>query len=425
MTFEEFKDFLQAVVLCSRASVELLGNLLKVNLEGYPNKTFVLSEQEYNEYINERQKNIAKNDFELLTGNHYEVLLKSNTRHFHYEEIEDYEDKNNNISYKYGTLSPVFIIHLINLDMDIRMWRDIMRPSYYAMFHRVEDYFPNDENSIMDLLSKVLFKNYYSLQIDTGTTLTLAKLQSYMYSFVYTYMYNMQTSLYPCFDIQTLLPQRNHSYRDREMVKFDYPKKIYNQELIAYYNEAIDSSILSHKYLSFYHILEYYYERIFSEDQIKKAREIIMDVAFSYKRDKDVVKLIKGIQAKTSDKEFAVNEKTALKLLIQKHIKQEALKEKLTERYGDEYIDLLNKKVGFSDGNAIIFSVSEENQYVDSLMNRIYKTRNSIVHSKESFFDEKKNNKYQWGKDDKELLVEIDLIQVVAEIVINETSKDL
>ena len=202
------------------------------------------------------------------------------------------------------------------------------------------------------------------------------------------------------------------------------PKKLYNPELVSYYNEAISSTILPHKYLSFYHILEYFYERIFSEDQIIKAREIITDVSFSYKRDKDIAKLIKGIQQKIVDNDITVNEKNALSLLIQKHINQNDLKAKLIERYGDNYLSLLIKNVSFSDGNAIIFS-NDESQFIKSLTNRIYKTRNSIVHSKESFVEEKKNNKYKRIKDDKELLQEIALIQVLAEIMINEDSKPI
>ena len=85
----------------------------------------------------------------------------------------------------------------------------------------------------------------------------------------------------------------------------------------------------------------------------------------------------------------------------------------------------LKRKVEFSDGNIIIFSNEDEKQYIDSLTNRIYKTRNAIVHSKESFTEGKKNNKYQPIKDDKELFTEIELIQVIAEIIINEDAKEI
>ena len=84
----------------------------------------------------------------------------------------------------------------------------------------------------------------------------------------------------------------------------------------------------------------------------------------------------------------------------------------------------LNNKVSFSDGNPIIFS-NDESQFVTSLKERIYKTRNAIVHSKESFVDEKKNNKYKRLRDEMELIQETRLIQVMAEIMINEDSKQI
>ena len=243
-----------------------------------------------------------------------------------------------------------------------------------------------------------------------------------MYAYVYTYMFNMQTSIYPCFDIESLFPQRRML---RGNGGFDHPKKIYNQELIAYYNEAISSTALSHKYLSFYHILEYFYENIFMEDQISIARGIITDVGFSYKRKKDIVKLIGNIQLKAIDNDIAINEKVALSLLIQKHIPQDLLKERLIDRYGQDFLEKLKHKVDFSKGNDIIFSDVDSKQYIDSLTGRIYKTRNAIVHSKESFTDDKKNNKYRPVKDDNELLSEIALIQVIAEIVINDYATEI
>ena len=161
------------------------------------------------------------------------------------------------------------------------------------------------------------------------------------------------------------------------------------------------------------------------EDQISIARGIITDVGFSYKRKKDIVKLISNIQLKAIDNDIAINEKVALSLLIQKHIPQDLLKERLIDRYGQDFLEKLKHKVDFSKGNDIIFSDVDSKQYIDSLTGRIYKTRNAIVHSKESFTDDKKNNKYRPVKDDNELLSEIALIQVIAEIVINDYATEI
>lgn len=146
---------------------------------------------------------------------------------------------------------------------------------------------------------------------------------------------------------------------------------------------------------------------------------------FRTKEKKDIVKLISNIQLKAIDNDIAINEKVALSLLIQKHIPQDLLKERLIDRYGQDFLEKLKHKVDFSKGNDIIFSDVDSKQYIDSLTGRIYKTRNAIVHSKESFTDDKKNNKYRPVKDDNELLSEIALIQVIAEIVINDYATEI
>ena len=232
----------------------------------------------------------------------------------------------------------------------------------YVSYRRTEDV---KSTNILDLITELALR-YYSLKITTSSTTSLERFKSYALSYTYTFMYNRQVPMHLYSDVQTSSRLSIKNTRDMD---FDSPKKLYNPELVSYYNEAISSTILPHKYLSFYHILEYFYERIFSEDQIIKAREIITDVSFSYKRDKDIAKLIKGIQQKIVDNDITVNEKNALSLLIQKHINQNDLKAKLIERYGDNYLSLLIKNVSFSDGNAIIFS-NDESQFIKSLTSR-------------------------------------------------------
>ena len=360
---------------------------------------------------------------EIYRDNYYEVLLQSDSYRYMSEyDCKEYSDEVNKIKYYHGEISENLVFWML-CNGNTEMLTSLFRQSRNIILkHRVNELFQEQENSLLVLISKFILRRYNSLIIAFEGKITLSKAQSYMYAYVYTYMYNRQTSIYPCFELNSLFPQRIILRRNGD---FDYPKKIYNQELISYYNEAISSSILSHKYLSFYHILEYFYENIFIEDQISKAKEIISDVGFSYKRKTDIARLIKNIQSKAIDKDVAINEKTALSLLIQKHIKQEQLKERLIERYEQDFLEELKRKVEFSDGNIIIFSNEDEKQYIDSLTNRIYKTRNAIVHSKESFTEGKKNNKYQPIKDDKELFTEIELIQVIAEIIINEDAKEI
>lgn len=421
MTFDEFANKIRNIF--QKWDMSVVDDTLKLSRPDTENIIFVFSKEHFNQLYAETAVNASDKSLELCIDNcYYEVLLQSDSIRYGIDnEVKEYRDDVNKIKYVQGAVSEKFAFWLL-YNGDVEVLSALIKRARIAFYVMMSDVSQDGENSLLDLISKCILRRYNSLIIESENKMNLNKAQSYMYAYVYTYMFNMQTSIYPCFDIESLFPQRRMSRRNGD---FDHPKKIYNQELITYYNEAISSAVLSHKYLSFYHILEYFYEDIFMEDQISKAREIITDVGFSYKRKKDIVKLINNIHSKAIDKDVAINEKSALSLLIHKHIPQGLLKDRLIDRYGNEFLDKLKHKVEFSDGNVIIFSEADKKQYVESLTNRIYKTRNAIVHSKASFTEGKKNNKYQPIRDDEELFPEIALIQVMAEIIINDNAYEM
>lgn len=419
MTFGEFANKIRNIF--QNWDMSVVDDTLKLSRPEAESKLFVLSEEQFNRLYAETIANTSDKSLELHIDNcYYEVLLQSDSIRYGIDnERKEYRDDVNKVKYTHGVISENLAFWLL-YNGDIEILTALIKRARLAFSLR--DIFQDGDNLLLDLISKCVLRRYNSLVIESENKMSLNKAQSYMYAYVYTYMFNRQTSIYPCFDIESLFPQRRMLRGNGD---FDHPKKTYNQELIAYYNEAISSTALSHKYLSFYHILEYFYENIFMEDQISIARKIITDVGFSHKRKKDIVKLINNIQSKAIDNDIAINEKVALSLLIQKHIPQVQLKERLIERYGLDFLEVLKRKVNFSNGNDITFSNAEPNQYINSLTGRIYKTRNAIVHSKESFTDDKKNNKYHPIKDDNELLSEIALIQVIAEIVINDYATEI
>ena len=416
MTIEALKDEILHFMSNYSPNVTLENGMLTVKFSD-SDKEFFLTEKEFDDICVKTSANKSANTNELYNDNYYEVILiEDSYRHIRENDIL-LEDKVNHITYHHDKISNELTL-LILLSWDDETKRNLRRrlPIRYFLQRKIEE---TENTNVLTFLSELL--RYNSLKIITQNSVSIEKFRSYATAYAYAYMYNLQMPIYLVNDniLRTNMPMSSTQRRD-----FSSPMKVYNSELVEYYSEAMSSTILPHKYLSFYHILEYFYEKIFSEDQIKKAREILTDVSFSYKREKDMAKLIKSIQQKSIDRDVTINEKVALALLIQKHINQSELKERLIERYGEEYLVKLNNKVSFSDGNPIIFS-NDESQFVTSLKERIYKTRNAIVHSKESFVDEKKNNKYKRLRDEMELIQETRLIQVMAEIMINEDSKQI
>lgn len=419
MRLEEFKDIISNLFSPSVWSVTLEGEVLRVKYRDVEN-ALALSRQEFDEVYNRLLGYKRDNYYELmLNSKKFEVLVVHDPKQrVLYDDDLVVEDRLNSINYKLGKPSMEFVLSvMLNTGAADLVRKFLLRMSSYTIRYKLERW---ENPKLLNYITEEVFR-YLSLTITTTSTTSLEKFRSYATSFVYTFMYNKQLSMSLYDDTQMDVDLLMGVSRNRE---FDCPKNVYNSELVSYYAEALSSTVLPHKYLSFYHILEFFYERIFSENQIEEAKRIITDVSFSYKRDKDIMRLIKGIQQKSLDNDVTINEKSALSLLIKKHIRQDDLKSRLINRKGHEYLNELNRKVSFSDGNPIIFS-NDEPQFVTSLTDRIYKTRNSIVHSKESFVDDRKNKKYKRVRDDQELLQEIPLIQVMAEIMINKESKQI
>ncbi len=418
MSLEEFKDIIAGFFYESRWDLAIEGDVLCVKFRDTDYQLF-LNRFEFNEVYNKMLASKQDNYYELVSANRYEVIVVHDSiRRVLYEDDILVSDSVNGLDYKFGKASRELVLSvMLGLSSSDMMRKFLLRIPSVAMRTKMEKF---ENLNLFDFITEEIFR-YFSLTIISTNDISLDKFKTYATSFVYTFMYNRQMSMTLYDDAQMSVDTPRFFRRAKD---FDSPKNVYNAELVSYYAEALSSTVLPHKYLSFYHILEFFYEKIFSENQINEARKIITDVSFSYKRDKDIMRLIKGVQQKSLDNDVTINEKSALTLLIKKHIAQDDLKSRLIDRNGEEYLEGLHHKVSFSDGNPIIFS-NDESQFVTSLTDRIYKTRNAIVHSKESLVDEKKNKKYKRVRDDLELLREITLIQVIAEIMINEESKQI
>ncbi len=107
-------------------------------------------------------------------------------------------------------------------------------------------------------------------------------------------------------------------------------------------------------------------------------------------------------------------------LPIENHANLFDLKPKFDEY--DEYDENLceyykTAKVKFSNGDAVDFDNADESITSKKLATRIYKTGNSIVHSKES-----EQSKYMPFRDGKMLVKEIPLLRFIAEQTIIDSS---
>lgn len=276
--------------------------------------------------------------------------------------------------------------------------------------------------SIYDLL-KESFLNFKTIKITSNKNLPKIVFEQYTYSFIFNLSYNLSFTIYPLKSfIEYLSPLKVESIVRNSSETLECPKRIYVNDLVLHYQKALSSESLDNQYLSFYHIIEHFFEKIYNEDLQNKVRNELTKPNFSYKKKSDLENIIKIIQNRTKiqKEEFQINELEALELTLRKYIPDfSELKEELNQLNLNLFEYFKSNEVPFSKGNKVNFDLSDEEIY-KTLSKRIYFTRNAIVHSKET-----DKSRYIPFKNDKELLPEIYLMRVLTEYIIIANSREI
>lgn len=172
-------------------------------------------------------------------------------------------------------------------------------------------------------------------------------------------------------------------------------------ELIICYKKAIISDDPFIEFISFYHIIEYYFNLIMKEFR-DKTKFIIPEFQGSEKDFKNIF----------LDGNNLNREKIQLELVLRKFIDQKILQEELENYYGFSYFT--TNEVRFANADPI------GNDFYKSLAKRIYSVRNALVHRKEEH-----KSKYLPFREDhtSELRKENTLMRAIANQIILKSSK--
>lgn len=385
-----------------------------------------LDKEYFNSKVDELKNKLVKDETEISNEKYFEILAKENSRIYmpsRYRE-NSISDEINGIKYSYGDPSDEYIIYLMEqiIGLNRGITRRIFDPiRYLRRTQKGSEQASLFNQTVFDVLRQSL-PLIETIKIKSQNPVKKVRFEQFMYSYLFSLSYNLSHSIYPLryFD-ELFSPLRVGSVRRLSRDEIDSPKRTYINDLILHYQKGVSSESLDHQYLSFYHILEHFFEKIYNEDLINKMREELTLPGFSYKRKTDIEKLINIIQKRLryKNEEFQVNELEALELVLRKYITDlENLKEELKNINPDLIEFFKINEVPFSKGNKVNFEVDSE--VFKNLSKRIYYTRNSIVHSKET-----EKVKYIPFKDDKDLLNEIYLMRILAEQIIIGTSKEI
>lgn len=338
----------------------------------------------------------------------------------------DISDIVNGYEYSYGKASDEYILLVLSqvTETDSKASRRYFDPTRFWRFGRrgIEENQTESSNpSFFEVLRRSL-PGIETVKIKSQNTTRKNRFEQLMYAYLFSLSYNLSLSIYPVrFFDELFSPLKISRLRRASVEEIEPPRRTYINDLILHYQKGVSSDSLDHQFLSFYHILEHFFEKIYNEDLISRMRNELTQPGFSYKRKTDIEKLIKIIERRLKYKndEFQINELEALELVLRKYLTNlEEIRNELNAVDSNLITFFKTFEVPFSKGNKVNFEV--ESEVYKNLAKRIYYTRNSIVHSKET-----DKEKYVPFKDDKELINEIYLMRIIAEKIIINNSKEI
>lgn len=271
----------------------------------------------------------------------------------------------------------------------------------------------------MELLSDFLRAN--TLKISSTQSVPLSRFRDYAVSFEFHFMYKQGTAISEYTDIQDMYSIGNSVFRFPRKKLDSSPQRIYNKDVIDYYTMAMESRDPFTVYISFYHIIEHYFDAVFRKKLTEEIKNKITHPDFSYKDETKLYELAKYIKKhmNSDDDSGKGNEFESLKYVLIEYVDIDELKKYINNIDATAIDYYQNNLVPFTTSKKTKIAWSNAQGVYTNLATRIYETRNSLVHSK----SENTANQYRPYENKKELTLEIALIKSVAELVLINSSK--
>lgn len=327
------------------------------------------------------------------------------------------QDPDNGLNYSLSQPSDAYFLFLLMRAAELGSPRRMAGPvSNRYLIER------SDENNVHEAfeLAKRSFIRFITLSISSDKNRTVHEHERFSTAFLFQLSYNLDSALVPQRHLDELMRTgRITDLRRNSIAEIDPPRRHYIPDLVHHYQLAIAGDNPFVEYLSYYHIAEHFFEEVFNEDLVERIRQKITQPDFSYKRKKDIGSLIKDISRSLQirNERITYSEQEALRLTLEKHLDTDSLRNQIAAYDPNLIAYYQSTKVGFATADEVDLTEPDRETLIKRLALRIYKVRNSIVHSKES-----ERARFMPFRDDRVLLKEIPLLRFVAEQIIIRTS---
>lgn len=427
VTYYELKDLICKVFGNRQDEIDDSDLVLTIRGIHYsePKTEFILKNNELNE-IFEKVNSAQIHGLELLVEHKYEVAVEIDRPIIHTMEFPQVSlDKENNIEYQIGLCSVEYCVFLLITLIEKSKKQNKRRVILPTKFRRGYPYQIDNENDEKELDWKeilIRIMREFSIKIITPNYSSLEKNRKRKEAYVFEFIYKTEQVVGEYADIEDILPTLEIGRRMADSVPNTIetiPRREYISDVVDYYRLAFSSADPYIKYISFYHIMEYFYDEVYKRKIVADLINKITHPDFSYKDEEKVYEIATFVKNRMhmNDESGQGNELESLKYVLKEYVDIEQLKNKLNSIDQDSIMFYQSNKVAFCKAPTIPWNDSEG--VYNQIARRIYYTRNSLIHSKSG----KNRERYKPYKDEKELQKEIPLVRVIAEMIIINSSK--
>lgn len=427
VTYYELKDLICRVFGNRQDEIDDSDLVLTIRGIHYsePKTEFILKNDELKE-IFEKVNSAQIHGLELLVEHKYEVAVEIDRPIIHTMEFPQVSlDKENNIEYQIGLCSVEYCVFLLITLIEKSKQQNKRRVILPTKFRRGYPYQIDNENDEKELDWKeilIRIMREFSIKIITPNYSSLEKNRKRKEAYVFEFIYKTERVVGEYADIEDILPTLEMGRRMVDSVPNTIetiPRREYISDVVDYYRLAFSSADPYIKYISFYHIMEYFYDEVYKRKIVADLINKITHPDFSYKDEEKVYEIATFVKNRMhmNDESGQGDELESLKYVLKEYVDIEQLKNKLNSIDQDSIMFYQSNKVAFCKAPTIPWNDSEG--VYNQIARRIYYTRNSLIHSKSG----KNRERYKPYKDEKELQKEIPLVRVIAEMIIINSSK--
>lgn len=230
-------------------------------------------------------------------------------------------------------------------------------------------------------------------------------------------LFNLAYSKNECWEIREEIKSKGYRYPSLvdEETELEIPTADYDSQLISHYKLAKSSLFPGQVFLSYYHILEYFFLRVADEELFQAAKSQLNDPEFKATYEK-VTKLLASVKRhdNTSD------EKRMLQSVLRKYVEEQEyidFVKELEERSSFNVVTEKNQKIFGEKFNVKL----EGGHALSNTANLLKHIRNSLVHSSDRY---SRQDCYQPFSESEGVVARyIPIIQFMAEKVIFSTAE--